>query len=208
MYRENLIGAIYASDIENPEELVSVVESATTIEELDAVEEIIVEAGGSLPGPVEDIVDDYSDLNVIEIDTESTISKIIDTLEKNKNVVIASSAAAAVIGGFAGVIAKIKSTDPKIAALKKEAKELEREAKDLKKACDSGEISELKCKMSLLVISKKAKAIQKKIETLKKSAKPSAKKESVNLTVAIFEAAMNGSISSEERDHLLDLISE
>lgn len=213
MYRDNLIGAIYASNIEDAEALVAVVESATTIEELDAVEELVQEAGGNLPGSTIPLLEGPVDGDLIRIydmadNTESTIGKIITTLEKNKNVVIAAAAATAVIGGLAGAIAKIKSTDPKVAALKKEAKALDDEAKALKKACDSGEISEIKCKVSLLMLSKKSKAIQKKIDSLTNKGKSSVKKESVNLTVAIYEAAVNGEITGDERDRLLGLLAE
>lgn len=160
---------------------------------------------------------------------EADFDKIAKNKKKEKvtNGAIAAGSVVALGASIAGILVTLKKFGkaPEVKELESQAKDLQKQAADLRKQAEKGDVSPKVAEAKAKILDKKAQSLQAKAEKLavklaekdakddsKKNCKGKACKESVDMDVvsaklAIYEAAMAGEITMEEKDELLDELS-
>lgn len=159
-------------------------------------------------------------LNTVNINRRDSLNKQVESLQKNgknKNFIIGATAAVAVAAiGATGValaqLKKIKSKSVETIKLERELENLRAELKQLQAEEHKGIIAPKMAEIKAKAIAKKAEAIQKKIESA--AAKASVEESFfeydnyLDNKLAIYEAALDGDITEEEKIYLLESIDD
>ena len=145
-------------------------------------------------------------------------AKLNAKAEKTRKIGTAASVTA-LIASVAGLAVLIKSIGPKCPEAKElmaEVKDLQKQAATIKKAADNGDMNPKIAAAKVKILEKKVESLQKKAakaeekaakEAAKEDKKAKATKEStmdlVSAKLAIYEAAMAGEITMDEKESLL-----
>ena len=145
-------------------------------------------------------------------------AKLNAKAEKTRKIGTAASVTA-LIASVAGLAVLIKSIGPKCPEAKElmaEVKDLQKQAATIKKAADNGDMNPKIAAAKVKILEKKVESLQKKAakaeekaakEAAKDDKKAKATKEStmdlVSAKLAIYEAAMAGEITMDEKESLL-----
>ena len=228
---DDILAFIESADYDDPDQLELVEACVKLIEEksaADSAESLMSELDGKKISKRDKLSNSYYDMKSKVNNTSR--DKTPDELQFDRNVKIGKGAGvglasvAALGASIAGILVTLKKFGkaPEVKEIEKQAKELQKQAADLRKQGEKGDISPKVAEAKAKILDKKVQSLQAKAEKLavklaekdakddsKKNCKGKACKESVDMDVvsaklAIYEAAMAGEITMEEKDELLN----
>lgn len=237
-YREYVESAIVESGLEETDELLEILEEATTADDLEAIEEYLTEkkgcgeklstneklaalGAGSVKGrtPASAAKNAYKGVRASHAykamdkagGSAEAWNKAAADFDKGAIAAGAAGLLAAVAGASLAVRHMVKSSkDNKSKQIIDDIKDLEAKAKDIEKRCKAGEITAKEAKVETKKIQAKMKKLEAEAQKVA-AAEAKATKESVDITdiqLAIFESCEAGVISEEDRDDLLGLLED